>query len=99
MEKAFFAYRRSFANAGAEERRNQLMRDIGFDPNKDWKQPDDGTEQKVDQCLTTQWTTYIHPLKVFSDVNLSHLYVMFEVIFAGSSSFTFQVRNVRYSPD
>lgn len=65
---------------------------------KDWKQPDDGSEQKVDECLTTQWVTYTRPLSVFSDADLTHLYVVFEVVFAGASSLTVQVRNVRYSP-
>ena len=64
---------------------------------KDWKQPDDGSEQKVDECLTTQWVTYTRPLSVFSDADLTHLYVVFEVVFAGASSLTIQVDNVRYS--
>ena len=65
---------------------------------KDWKQPDNGSEQKVDECLTTQWVTYTRPLSVFSGADLTHLYVVFEVVFAGASNLTVQVRNVRYSP-
>lgn len=65
---------------------------------KDWKQPDDGSEQKVDECLTTQWVTYRRPLSLFSDADQAHLYVVFEVVFAGATSLTVQVRNIRYSP-
>lgn len=64
---------------------------------KDWQQPDNGSETTVDECLTTQWVTYTHPLSVFSGVDLSHLYVVFEVVFSGPSALTIQVRNVRYA--
>lgn len=65
---------------------------------KDWKQPDNGSEQTVDECLTTQWATYTRPLNVFSGADLTHLYVVFEVVFAGPSGVTVEIRNVRYSP-
>ncbi len=66
---------------------------------KDWKQKDDGSEQTVNECLTTEWATYTRPLTVFSDADLTHLYAVFEVVFKGTSSVTLQVRNVRYSPN
>ncbi|HYU77261.1 MAG TPA: hypothetical protein VEL31_31725 [Ktedonobacteraceae bacterium] len=65
---------------------------------KDWKQPDNGSEPKVDECLTTQWVTYMRPLSLFSETDRRHLYVVFEVVFAGATSLTVEVRNVRYSP-
>jgi exo-beta-1,3-glucanase (GH17 family) len=66
---------------------------------KDWKQPDDGTEQTVSECPTTQWTRYTQPLAVFSHADRTHLYVVFEVILHGTSSTTIQIRNVRYFPN
>ncbi len=65
---------------------------------KDKNQPDDGSETTVQQCLTTQWSTITLPLSAFTGVDLKHLYVVFEVLFHGSSSVTVEVRNVRYSP-
>lgn len=64
---------------------------------KDWQQPDDGNETTVDECPTTQWATYTHPLSVFSRVDLSHLYVVFEIAFSGPAAITVQVRNIRYA--
>jgi exo-beta-1,3-glucanase (GH17 family) len=64
---------------------------------KDRYQPDDGTEAKTDQCLTTQWTTYMRPLSVYS-ATLTSVYTAFEVIFKGGAGFTIQLSNVRYSP-
>ena len=63
---------------------------------KDRNQPDDGTETSVPKCLTTQWSTITIPLKTFSRVDLSQVYVVFEVNFEGSSSMTVDVRNIRY---
>jgi hypothetical protein len=65
---------------------------------KDWYQPDNGTEQKVDQCVSTTWKTYRQPLSPFSQADRTHLYIVFEVVFAGSSSVTIELRNIRYSP-
>jgi hypothetical protein len=65
---------------------------------KDKNQPDNGREITVQQCLTTQWSTITLPLSTFTGVDLKHLYVVFEVLFHGSSSVTVEVRNVRYSP-
>ena len=66
---------------------------------KDNTQPDDGSEITVQQCLTTQWSLVALPLKTFANVDLKHLYIVFEVIFQGSSAATLDVRNVRYSPN
>jgi glycosyl hydrolase family 17 len=66
---------------------------------KDRTQPDDGNEITVRQCLTTQWTTSKLPLSIFANVDLTHLYTLFEVIFEGSASQTVELRSVRYSPD
>ncbi len=65
---------------------------------KDTHQPDNGSEVSVQRCLTTQWSTMTLPLTAFTGVDLAHLYVVFEVLFQGSSSATLYVRNIRYSP-
>jgi exo-beta-1,3-glucanase (GH17 family) len=65
---------------------------------KDKNQPDDGSETSVQRCLTTQWSTITLPLNTFTNVDLAHLYVVFEMLFQGSSSVTIGVRNIRYSP-
>jgi hypothetical protein len=65
---------------------------------KDKNQPDNGSEISVQRCLTTQWSTITLPLNTFTNVDLTHLYVVFELLFQGSSSTTVEVRNIRYSP-
>jgi exo-beta-1,3-glucanase (GH17 family) len=65
---------------------------------KDNQQPDNGSEASVQRCLRTQWSTMTLPLTAFTGVDLAHLYVVFEVLFQGSSSATLYVRNIRYSP-
>ncbi len=65
---------------------------------KDTHQPDNGNEVSVQRCLTTQWSTMTLPLTAFTGVDLAHLYVVFELLFQGSSSATVYVRNIRYSP-
>ena len=52
------------------------------------------------------WDTVKLPLEVFTrtdltdaPANLTKLYVVFEVLFQGSSSVTVQVRNIRYAPE
>lgn len=65
---------------------------------KDVSQPDDGSEATVQECLTTAWATFTFPLHYFATVDLTHLYVVFEVVFRGTSSNTVELRNVRYSP-
>jgi len=44
------------------------------------------------------WSTITLPLNTFTSADLTHLYVVFEVLFTGSSSATVYVRNIRYSP-
>jgi glucan 1,3-beta-glucosidase len=65
---------------------------------KDNNQPDNGSEISVQRCLTAQWSTITLPLNMFTNVDLTHLYVVFELLFQGSSSTTVEVRNIRYSP-
>lgn len=65
---------------------------------KDKNQPDDGSETTVQQCLNAGWSTITFPLATFTHADLSHLYIVFEVLFQGPSSATLEVRNVRYSP-
>lgn len=66
---------------------------------KDRTQPDDGSEIKKQECLTTQWTMYKEPLSTFSDVDLTHLYIVFEVAFEGKASITLELKNIRYAID
>lgn len=65
---------------------------------KDRTQPDNGSEITVQQCLTTQWSTITLPLNMFANVDLAHLYVVFEILFQGPSGITVELRNIRYSP-
>jgi len=65
---------------------------------KDKNQPDNGSEVSVQRCLTTQWSTVTLPLNTFANVDLSQVYVVFELLFQGTSSITVDVRNIRYSP-
>jgi exo-beta-1,3-glucanase (GH17 family) len=65
---------------------------------KDNNQPDNGSESTVPRCLTTRWSTITLPLSLFTGADLTHLYIVFEVLFQGSSSTTLDVRNIRYSP-
>jgi hypothetical protein len=73
--------------------RGQCVR-IGI---RDKNQPDNGSEIAVQRCLTTQWSTITLPLNTFANVGLSHVYVVFELVFQGSSSITVGVRNIRYA--
>jgi hypothetical protein len=65
---------------------------------KDNKQSDNGSETSVQRCLSAQWSTMTFPLNAFTGVDLTHLYIVFELLFQGSSSATVDVRNIRYSP-
>jgi len=65
---------------------------------KDKDQPDNGSEVTVQRCLTAQWSTITLPLNAFTGVDLAHLYVVFELLFQGSSNATVYMRNIRYSP-
>ncbi len=65
---------------------------------KDRTQPDDGSEIRVQRCLRTEWTTVVLPLSLFTNVDLTHVYVVFELVLQGPSSATVEVRNIRYSP-
>jgi hypothetical protein len=65
---------------------------------KDRAQPDDGSEIRVQRCLRAQWSTVVLPLRTFTNVDLTHVYVVFEIVFQGASSAKMEVRNIRYSP-
>ncbi len=65
---------------------------------KDRAQSDDGSEIRVQRCLRTQWSTVLLPLSMFTNVDLTHVYVVFEMVFQGPSIATVEVRNIRYSP-
>jgi exo-beta-1,3-glucanase (GH17 family) len=65
---------------------------------KDNSQPDNGSEITVPRCLSAQWSTITLPLNTFTGADLTHLYVVFEVLFSGPTSATLEVRNIRYSP-
>ena len=88
------AYRSLTFDMRAREERHCVL--IGI---KDRTQPDDGSEIKTKKCLTTSWATYKEPLSTFSNVDLTHLYVLFEMAFEGGTGVTIELRNVRYSPD
>jgi exo-beta-1,3-glucanase (GH17 family) len=61
-------------------------------------QPDDGGEITVECTLSTHWSTVALPLSLFANVDLQHLYVVFEVVFQGSAAETVDMRDLRYSP-
>ncbi len=65
---------------------------------KDRSQPDNGGEITIEQTLTTHWTTVALPLSLFANVDLRHLYVVFEVVFEGPTAETVNMRDLRYSP-
>ena len=67
--------------------------DIGI---KDWRQPDDGTEHKQSIRLTSAWKTYRFPLRSFEGADLTHIYVVCEVVFADKPE-TVYLRSVRYT--
>jgi len=64
---------------------------------KDVNQPDDGTEQKVDVLLTTNWRTYAIPLTRFSRANLKSVYVMCEFVWDANSPWTASMRNIAFT--
>ena len=68
---------------------------IGIKSNR---QPDNGSETTVQRCLPAGWSTITLPLSAFTRIDLTHLYVVFEVLFEGASGASLEVRNIRYSP-
>lgn len=64
---------------------------------KDNLQPDDGTEQKVQVLLTTDWRTYAIPLSSFSRANLTSLYLVWEFVWDANSPWTAYVRTIRHT--
>lgn len=66
---------------------------------KSRSQPDDGSEITIEQSQTTDWSTIALSLDNFANVDLKHVYEVFEVVFLGSASGSVELRNIRYSPD
>jgi exo-beta-1,3-glucanase (GH17 family) len=64
---------------------------------KDRSQPDNGGEITIEETLTTHWTAVALPPSLFGNVDLRHLYVVFEVVFQGPAAETVDMRNLRYS--
>ena len=63
---------------------------------KDNKQLDDGFETKVPvSSLTTDWKSFAIPLSQFTDADLNNLYVVIEIVFAGTPE-TVCARNIQY---
>jgi len=65
---------------------------------KDRAQPDNGSEITIEETLTSNWSTVALPLSLFANVDLRHVYVVFELIFQGSAAETVDMRNLRYAP-
>jgi hypothetical protein len=63
---------------------------------KDRSDPDDGSEVKKTETLTSSWVTYRYSLTDFRTADLSSVFMFFEVVFEGSSGRTIFVRNVHY---
>ncbi len=63
----------------------------------DRSQPGNGGEITVEETLTTHWSTVALPLSLFANVDLRHLYVVFEVVFQGSAAETVDMRDLRYA--
>ncbi|MEZ5082970.1 MAG: hypothetical protein R2750_05930 [Bacteroidales bacterium] len=67
--------------------------DIGIKDNTD---PDNGQESKITKELTQDWEVYEFSLSDFKTADLSHLYVIVEFVFGGSSGRTVYFRNIKY---
>jgi hypothetical protein len=64
---------------------------------KDKDQPDDGSEPKVEIHPTANWTPYTYPLSRFAPpTDLSHAYVVAELVFDGPAAQTVYFRNIKY---
>ena len=65
---------------------------------KDRFQPDDGTETKISECVSsTGWETFTVPLDSFGSANLEQLYVVMEVVYGTRVVGPIQLRNIRYA--
>jgi hypothetical protein len=58
-------------------------------------QEDDGTETKVTVKLIPEWKTYSFPLDEFKGADLSHLYVVTELVYNGTTPQTMHFRNIK----
>jgi len=65
---------------------------------KDTTDPDSGVESRQSVAVTTSWQTKSFNLGDFTTADLSRIYMLFEVVFAGSNAQTVNVRDVRFVP-
>jgi hypothetical protein len=66
---------------------------------KDSTDPDNGTEVKKTERLTTEWKTYRYDLATtFTTADLKRVYLLIELVFDGANGRTVSFRNVRYVP-
>jgi hypothetical protein len=65
---------------------------------KDTTDPDTGVESRRSVSVTTSWQTVSFNLTDFSTADLSRIYMLFEVVFAGSNAQTVVLRDVRFVP-
>lgn len=64
---------------------------------KDSTMPDDGSETKVDVPVGRSWATTSIPLRRFTTLDLSRVYVVIEFVFeAGSPRQQIYFRNLRF---
>ena len=67
--------------------------EIGIKDNTD---PDDGTETKRAVVLTSSWQTLSFPLSGFTTADLKRVYLVFELVFNGTTGRSVYFRDVRY---
>ncbi len=65
---------------------------------KDATDRDDGSEVTLPVTLTSEWVAYEFELTRFDSANLRALYVVTEIVFAGTASQTVDIRTVRFEP-
>ena len=68
---------------------------IGIKDNSD---PDDGTETRKTEVLSSTWQTFTYSLTDFRTADLTRVYLLFELVFNGTGGRTVYLRNVRYVP-
>ena len=66
---------------------------IGIKDNTD---PDDGSEVKKTEVLSPGWQTFTYSLTDFRTADLTRVYLLFEIVFDGTTGRTVYLRNVRY---
>ena len=69
--------------------------EIGIKDNTD---PDNGTEAKKTVVLSSSWQTFSYPLSDFATADMRRVYLLFELVFNGTTSRSVYFRDVRYVP-